>query len=128
MAFYLLGLGSNILPDEHLSSAYQELASLGDIMACSPTLETQAKGDTFSCSFKNQLIVLESDQVEPMLKQKLQRIEEKLGREPKSPSRKLKDRTIDIDILFRAHSFQDCQQAPLDDSYYQSVQTAWLAG
>lgn len=125
MNFFLLGLGSNIQPEQNLPKAQSALEEVGQIATCSPALSTQAVGKSFHQSFHNQLLVFESELPAPLLKQKLQQIEVALGREPKSPARKTKDRTIDIDILGQGNSQQDCLTMPLDEIYYQKVQQAW---
>lgn len=126
MSYYLLGLGSNIDPYRYLQQARPALAELGSIVEHSAIIQTQAEGDSFSGMFCNQLLVLECSLPPTLLKQKLQRIEVALGREPKSPARKHKDRTIDLDILGKANSVEQCRQLPLTDSYYQQVQHQWL--
>ena len=125
MRFYLLGLGSNLQPHKHLPGALAELAAIGHIRAQSPVITTAPVGDTFHYEFCNQLLVLESELLPGPLKQRLQHIEIKLGREPKNPGRKTKDRTIDIDILASAASPEECRQAPLAEPYYQRVQQQW---
>ena len=127
MRCYLLGLGSNLQPQKHLPDAIAELAHLGRITAQSPVINTTPVGDTFHYEFCNQLLVLQSDLLPGPLKQRLQHIEIKLGREPKNPGRKTKDRTIDIDILATADTPDECRQAMLEEPYYQRVQEQWQA-
>ncbi|PHS64501.1 MAG: 2-amino-4-hydroxy-6-hydroxymethyldihydropteridine diphosphokinase [Thalassobium sp.] len=126
MRFYLLGLGSNIDPEQHLLKAREALASLGVIYAESAVLRSAPVGDTFHFEFKNQLLILSSELLPGPLKQRLQQIEVSLGREPKNPSRKVKDRTIDIDILCTAATEADCRHATLEESYYRELQQLWL--
>ncbi len=125
MPYYLLGLGSNIAPHQNLTQAQPALAALGELIEQSDIVETPAEGSCFSGSFCNQLIVLHCELPSTMLKQRLQRIEVAMGREPKSPSRKTKDRTIDLDILGQADNPETCRQLPLEDSYYRQVQDYW---
>ena len=126
MAYFLLGLGSNIDPKENLSRAIDTLHSLGEIVDQSPAVFTEPVGDSFTHSFGNQLIIIECNLPAPMLKQRLQRIEEQLGREPKSPARKTRDRTIDIDILQEAEdSITSLKQTPPEESYYREVYENW---
>lgn len=125
MNYYLLGLGSNINPEQHIQQAKTKLKEIGNILALSPCLSTAPVGDSFSESFANQLVVLESSIPAPLLKQKLQAIEVRLGREPKCPSRKSKDRTIDLDILGYANGFSECLSLKPEESYYQKVYEAW---
>lgn len=126
MRFYLLGLGSNIDPEQHLLKAREALASFSIICAESPILKSAPVGDTFHFEFKNQLLVVSSELLPGPMKQRLQQIEVALGREPKNPSRKAKDRTIDIDILCTAATEADCRHAILEESYYRELQQLWL--
>jgi len=125
MPYYLLGLGSNIRPNEHLRLAEQQLQDIGRVVSASPILNTAPVGDTFHYEFCNQLLVLHTEMPPTMLKHKLQVIETNLGREPKNPSRKTKDRTIDLDILARAADAETCRQHPVEESYYQKVMSLW---
>lgn len=99
MNIYLLGLGSNISPQNNLNLACNKLRAIGDILSASPVLITAPVGHTFSDDFGNQLVVVASQLPPTMLKHQLLNIEMEMGREPKSPARKTRDRTIDIDIL-----------------------------
>lgn len=125
MAIYLLGLGSNIHPEQHLAEAIKELATLGDVLSASPRVDTSPVGSTFSNAFQNQLVLMDSELPPTLLKQKLLRIESRHGREAKCPERKNRDRTLDIDILTLGNSFEECLATPLEDSYYQEVMTYW---
>ena len=123
--YYLLGLGSNISPEIHIPSAREELSTLGRVLRVSPAIETTTVGDTFTGTFTNQLVVLASDFGENELKENLLAIESRHGREAKTPARKVKDRTIDIDILSAGDTSSDCLNASLEESYYQEVQQYW---
>lgn len=123
---YLLGFGSNIDPQHHFARATEQLQTIAQVVAQSPALTTDTVGDTFHFPFMNQLVIIETDLIANLLKLQLQRIEQQLGREPKNPARKQKDRTIDIDILFQGNSIEACLKAPLEDSYNQQIQAAWL--
>ena len=125
MNCYLLGLSSNIAPDKYLVEALNELRALGEVIDCSPVLATAPVGTTFRYNFRNQLVIIQSNHPPNILEQKLHHIEVKLGREPRNPVRKDKDRTIDIDILFAADNKESCRQAPLSEQYYQQVQSNW---
>ena len=125
MTFFLLGLGSNICPADNLSAAHTALDELGEIVALSPALITEPVGDTFHHEFHNQLAVLCSDLPAPMLKHRLQAIEQHQGREPKTPARKTRDRTIDIDILAQAENADACRHAVPEESYYRRVYDYW---
>jgi len=125
MTYYLLGLGSNIRPKANLAHALEALTELGDLIGYSPAVFTEPVGETFSQEFGNQLVLLSCDLPAPMLKQRLQRIEEMLGREPKSPARKMRDRTIDIDILGDAVDIAAARALRPEESYYAEVYDVW---
>ena len=126
MRCYLLGLGSNISPDINIPSACRALNMLGDVLQVSPVIATTTVGDTFTGPFMNQLVILQTELTEITLKEHLLAIESRHGREAKTPARKIKDRTIDIDILMSAGNATDCLHARLDESYYREVQQHWL--
>ncbi|MAD43417.1 MAG: 2-amino-4-hydroxy-6-hydroxymethyldihydropteridine diphosphokinase [Oceanospirillaceae bacterium] len=126
MRCYLLGLGSNISPDINIPSACRALDMLGDVLQVSPAIATTTVGDTFTGPFMNQLVILQTELTEITLKENLLAIESRHGREAKTPARKIKDRTIDIDILMSAGNAADCLHARLDESYYREVQQHWL--
>lgn len=135
MNTYLLGLGSNISPQQNLEQAIGQLNRVGDVISTSPVLITAPVGDTFNGDFGNQLVILKTQLPPTMLKHQLLSIELEMGREPKSPARKTKDRTIDIDILQQLPStFTREPNQPSDwamvewqicDSYYQEVLHYW---
>lgn len=123
---YLLGLGSNINPQDNLAEAIRLLNNYGVVRLTSPALETAPVGQSFHHSFMNQLVIFDCDLLPNLLKIRLQKTETQLGREAKNPARKDKDRTIDIDILYQGNSEHDCLHAELEDSYNQQVQSHWL--
>ncbi|WP_419811424.1 2-amino-4-hydroxy-6-hydroxymethyldihydropteridine diphosphokinase [Bacterioplanoides sp.] len=123
---YLLGLGSNINPQQNLAAAIRHLDDVGRVISVSPALETAPVGNSFQHAFMNQLVIFDSDLLPNLLKIRLQKIEIALGREAKNPARKNKDRTIDIDILYQGNNEQDCLHNKPEDSYNQQVQQLWL--
>ena len=74
MPYYLLGLGSNIRPSEHLRLAEQQLQDIGEVVSASPILNTAPVGDTFQYEFCNQLLVLHTEMPPTMLKHRLQAV------------------------------------------------------
>ncbi|MDF1764388.1 MAG: 2-amino-4-hydroxy-6-hydroxymethyldihydropteridine diphosphokinase [Oleibacter sp.] len=125
MFYYLLGLGSNLNPQLNINKAIEALSGLGNVVDQSPVLTTPPVGDTFHHEFCNQLVILQSEIPPPLLKHRLQMVEVDLGREPKSPARKTKDRTIDIDIMGQADNHTACRNLPLEEPYYQRVKQQW---
>jgi 2-amino-4-hydroxy-6-hydroxymethyldihydropteridine diphosphokinase len=125
MSYYLLGLGSNIRPEHNLSQACTRLAQEHELLLTSPVVATATVGSSFHFPFRNQLVLIRCLLTAEQLKQQLLAIETEFGREPKSPERKLHDRTIDIDILANDASIQGCLNTPLEDSYYSVVMRQW---
>lgn len=125
MFFYLIGLGSNICPQENLPRALKALENLGKVQAYSPVVSTVTVGHTFSGSFCNQLVVLASALAPQPLKQHLLDIETHMGREPKTPQRQYHDRTIDLDILAQDGSAEQVREAVLSEIYYRQIQQLW---
>ena len=125
MYYYLLGLGSNIAPEENISAALNALNDIARIVDSSPAVYTKAVGDSFSQDFMNQLVVVAAELPEPLFKHRLRAIEILLGRAPKSPARRTLDRTIDIDILaYDTHP--DLQPTfQQDESYYEALYYHW---
>lgn len=127
MRYYLLGLGSNIQPDQHLARACSELAQRYQLLASSPVIATPTEGSGFHYPFRNQLALIATGLDATHLKQELLKLEADFGREPKSPERKHHDRTIDVDILVESNHAEDCLREPLQDRYYQAVMEQWPA-
>ena len=125
MTHYLLGLGSNINPGDNLAHAKTALGAIAEVITASPIVDTPAVGDTFNFPFQNQLMLVRSPLNAIELKQRLLNIETEMGREPKCEARKLKDRTIDIDILGSAATLEACFRQPLDESYYLAARQQW---
>lgn len=128
MFFYLIGLGSNICPQENLPRALTALENLGKVQAFSAVVSTVTVGHTFSGSFCNQLAVLASALAPQQLKQHLLDIETHLGREAKTPQRQYHDRTIDLDILAQGNSAEQVRQAAVSEIYYRQIQQLWNGG
>jgi 2-amino-4-hydroxy-6-hydroxymethyldihydropteridine diphosphokinase len=60
------------------------------------------------------------------LKAVFEQIELELGREAKSPARKLKDRTIDIDIIRQGITINSLIETPLEEHYNRQVLSSWI--
>lgn len=125
MNYFLIGLGSNISPHDNIPKAQQCISEHSQILYLSPVLENPACGESFHADFHNQLLVACSEESEQVIKAKFEIIELQLGREEKTPARKFKDRTIDIDILYCGKSLKDCASAPLEDSYNRRIMIDW---
>jgi 2-amino-4-hydroxy-6-hydroxymethyldihydropteridine diphosphokinase len=92
----ILGLGSNIQPQVHLSRALVQLRSYFNYLELSPVYETQAVGFS-GANFWNLIAGIQTDLPLEVIKNTLREIELQLGRAP--DAQKWSDRCIDIDIL-----------------------------
>jgi 2-amino-4-hydroxy-6-hydroxymethyldihydropteridine diphosphokinase len=124
--FYLIGLGSNIQPKKHLFEAIQSLNEQLDILSLSPVLVNPPCGDSFKYEFHNQLLLARSLLSKESLKAVFEQIELELGREAKSPARKLKDRTIDIDIIRQGITINSLIEIPLEEHYNRQILSSWI--
>ncbi len=99
-------IGGNLGNREHyLAKARQEISEkIGEIIAISKLYETAAWGYTEQPAFLNQAIFLRSDLLPLEVLEKINEIEQKLGRER---HQKWYARTLDIDIIF-------CQEQIID--------------
>jgi len=92
-------LGSNIDPDQNLSTALQLLESEFQISAKSAVYVSPAVGATDSPDFHNQALTMQSDLSPDVLQASFREIESKLGRVRTED--KNAPRTIDIDLVAR---------------------------
>ncbi len=96
---YLLGIGSNINPDDNIARIIELLLksfstiNLSRILRC-PPVRINSNGD-----FLNAVAFIRTSITELELKNICNNIETKLGRNRNSPARKIRDRTADLDIL-----------------------------
>ncbi|MGK0476191.1 MAG: 2-amino-4-hydroxy-6-hydroxymethyldihydropteridine diphosphokinase [Oleispira sp.] len=125
MNYYLIGLGSNIQPERNISRACKEIAKYLDILNQSPVLINPPCGNTLNFTFHNQILLINSLKTASELKSLFEKIEIELGREPKCPERKFKDRTIDIDILTQTNTAQEALTTPLKETYNQKIMHDW---
>jgi 2-amino-4-hydroxy-6-hydroxymethyldihydropteridine diphosphokinase len=126
MNYYLIGLGSNIQPERNISRACKEIANYLDILNQSPVLINPPCGNTLNFTFHNQILLIHSLKSAGELKSLFETLEIELGREPKCPERKFKDRTIDIDILAQTNTAQEALATPLKETYNKKIMHDWL--
>ena len=97
--WYLCGLGSNIEPEYNISRTLSRLMNEVRWLWVSEIIRTEPVGIQSTHYFLNALVVFWSTEKTQILKQRLNAIEEELGRDRNDPDRGQKDHTIDIDIL-----------------------------
>lgn len=123
--YLLIGLGSNIDPENNLLAAISSINDKIEILECSTVLINPPCGETFHFPFHNQILLAKSDLRPSELKGYFEDIEINLGREPKCPARKLNDRTIDIDILHHASSISQLLSIQLEEAYNKEIMSNW---
>jgi 2-amino-4-hydroxy-6-hydroxymethyldihydropteridine diphosphokinase len=128
MPYYLVGLGSNLEPELNITKAYQEIALQVSILDHSPVLINPPCGTSFQFTFHNQILLIQSEHSSAHLKALFEHIEISMGREPKSPERRLRDRPIDIDILAQSTSAESILSTPFIETYNQAIMHSWHPG
>ncbi len=101
MTQVVIGLGSNIQPEQNLFSAVQQLRDVYDDLVISPVYQSAAQG-FIGADFWNLVAIFNTATTLSAVAQALRLIEVRHGRP--QPSVKFSDRTLDIDILL----FGDC--------------------
>ena len=115
---YYLGLGSNIKPALHFSTALGKIqAKFGGLMVW-PVITTSPVGIETPHAFCNTLVVVRSSCSPRELKRWTNAIEEECGRDRSDPSSPDKDRPLDIDIL--------AQQSQLDLSILKQFKEPYI--
>jgi len=117
---FLLGIGSNINPDENLSQIIALLFEHFPVFHLSRILRIPPIGMNSHRDFLNTVVFIETEMAENDLKQICNNIEIKLGRDREDPARKMKDRPADLDILTAA-TFPDDKErsaANITDEYF----------
>ncbi|MFV9504941.1 MAG: 2-amino-4-hydroxy-6-hydroxymethyldihydropteridine diphosphokinase [Oscillochloridaceae bacterium umkhey_bin13] len=98
MRRYFLGLGSNIAPHTNFGLMLRELLTLAPIVHVGRVIETAPVG-VVGDPFLNTATCLDLDCDPQTLKQTLNAIETRLGRDRTAPGSKTRSRTADLDII-----------------------------
>jgi 2-amino-4-hydroxy-6-hydroxymethyldihydropteridine diphosphokinase len=117
---YLVGIGSNIDPDENISKIIALILDYFPCLHLSRVLRIPPIGMNSHRDFLNMVIFIETDMLEKALKNICNDIEIQLGRDRNDPARKIKDRPADLDILTAAKFPQDKTRsaAEITDEYF----------
>ncbi|MEL6719144.1 MAG: 2-amino-4-hydroxy-6-hydroxymethyldihydropteridine diphosphokinase [Bacteroidota bacterium] len=97
---YFIGLGSNLEPEQNMLNMVEALFTISERVDISEIIRTDPVGLKSENYFLNTVVRIETIDDQTELKNKLNIIEGNLGRDRSNPSRKYKDRTADLDILF----------------------------
>jgi 2-amino-4-hydroxy-6-hydroxymethyldihydropteridine diphosphokinase len=117
---YLVGIGSNIEPDDNISKIIDLILNYFPNLHLSRVLRIPPIGMNSHRDFLNMVIFIETDMAEKDLKNICNDIEIQLGRDRNDPARKMKDRPADLDILTAASFPQDDTRyaAEITDEYF----------
>jgi len=117
---YLLGIGSNIKPAQNIVQIIALLLERFPQLSLSRVLKIPPVGMNSHHDFLNVVAFIETDLSEKSLKTICNHIEIKLGRDRNDPTRKVKDRPADLDILKPASFPNDAPPAMIEitDEYF----------
>lgn len=117
---YLLGLGSNINPQQNFAAIIRSLLAEFDHLHLSRVLTIPPVGMNSHRPFLNAVTFIETDMPEPQLKTICNQIEIALGRDRDDPDSKIKDRPADLDILARFSESEDWRRhvSSITDEYF----------
>ena len=93
----VIGVGSNIEPQKHISNAQRQIQSRHTMLAVSTWVETLPIGITNQPNFLNGAMLIETTMNQNALKSWLSSLEDELGRDRNGE--KFGPRTIDLDIV-----------------------------
>ena len=105
----LIGIGSNIKPDEHISRMLAILKQETTLLGISKLIKTKPIGITDQPWFVNGAVKLETDLPIDDFKRYLKQVEDRLGRDRSQP--KFGPRCIDLDLVV-------WDGRVVDDDYY----------
>lgn len=117
---YLIGIGSNIEPDDNISKIIDLILDYFPSLHLSRVVRIPPIGMNSHRDFLNMVIFIETDMAEKELKEICNSIEIQLGRDRSDPTRKMKDRSADLDILSTVNFPQDKirSAAEITDEYF----------
>ncbi len=98
---WFVSIGSNIDPEVNVVRIVEKLIGIFDKLHISPLAFTQPVNIDTEKVFINGVVFIESDEDAASLKSSLQGIEVAMGRPLDDAQRKIKDRSVDLDILCR---------------------------
>lgn len=119
--YYVISIGSNIQPEQHVAAAVSRLAKTFGSLYLYQRVYTQAQLVESNHVFINSVLVLNSTLTATELKAELCRIEESLGRDRSDPQRSIKDRSCDLDIICYQEQWSEAWKTELAESYVQQV-------
>lgn len=117
--FVYLSIGTNIQPEKNAVNIVRELCQHFGPLTLYPFIYTQPVAMTNTSVFLNSLAIITTNAPADEVKQILNAIETKLGRDRNDPEKSYKDRTADIDILNTSEA--------LDQNHFMTCQEPYIA-
>ena len=113
--FVYLSIGTNIQPEKNAVNITRELCQNFGPIILYPFIYTQPISMPNTALFLNALATIRTDAPTTEIKETLNQIEIRLGRDRNDPNKSKKDRTADIDILnvsdtFDEEKFKRCEE------------------
>jgi 2-amino-4-hydroxy-6-hydroxymethyldihydropteridine diphosphokinase len=118
---YFVGIGSNIGAEVNIPQAIRALLTVSSELTLSRVLETQPEGMISKSRFLNAVVYLRTNLNGRELKDHLNMVEGRLGRDRSDPERGRKDRSIDLDVLLsqRSESVEIGVDQVAGETYYR---------
>lgn len=115
-AGYLVGVGSNLLPEHNVPAIIRTLLLEFGTLGVSPVIRTRPVGILSHHDFLNAVVFVETDLSADRLKAFFNDVEERLGRDRSDRARHTKDRPADLDILVhcRGNRMLDAAEYPTE--------------
>ena len=102
--YFYLSIGTNIEPEKNAVKIIQSLVECYGRLTLFPFIYSEPEDISSKAVFLNSVAIISSPDSEQNVKDSLNKIETKLGRQRDDPLRGMKDRTADIDILLTAEN------------------------
>lgn len=118
---YLLGIGSNVAPDQNVPAVLKGLLTIAPQLYLSRVVRTVPEGMQSAHDFLNVVVLLPTTLSAAALKQQTNRIEEALGRDRSAPDRKTRDRPADIDLLTHVTGARQIRLPMIKENYLRPL-------
>jgi 2-amino-4-hydroxy-6-hydroxymethyldihydropteridine diphosphokinase len=118
---YLLGIGSNVAPEQNVPAVLKALLILSPQLYLSRIVRTVPEGMSSAHDFLNVVVLVATELSPEALKQQTNRIEEALGRDRSAPDRKTRDRPADIDLLTRISDARQTELPAIKENYLRPL-------
>ncbi len=118
---YLLGIGSNVAPEQNVPAVLKALLAISPQLYLSRVVRTEPEGMQSAHDFLNLVVLVATELPPEALKEATNRIEEQLGRDRSAADRKIRDRPADIDLLTRINDARRTQLPMIKENYLRPL-------